>query len=46
MLIMLFLIACLGCDEDAELTVFKNIHLVPMTEEKIISSQTVVVKGR
>jgi imidazolonepropionase-like amidohydrolase len=45
MLIMLFLIACLGCGEDVELTAFKNIHLIPMTEEKIIGNQTVVIKG-
>ena len=44
-LIMLSLIACLGCCQDERMTAFKNVHLIPMTEEKIIANQTVVVKG-
>ena len=27
------------------MTVFRNVHLVPMTEEKIVENQTVLVKG-
>lgn len=34
-LIMLSLIACLRCGQDESMTAFKNVHLVPMTEEKI-----------
>jgi hypothetical protein len=44
-LIILSLFACLGCGEDERITVFKDVYLVPMTEEKIIGNQTVVVKG-
>ena len=44
-LIMLSLITCLGYGEDSYTTAFKNVHLVPMTENKIVANQTVVVKG-
>ena len=35
----------LACGEDERITAFKNVHLVPMTEEKIVENQTVLVKG-
>jgi len=38
-------LALMGCGEDESMTAFKHVHLVPMTEEKIIGNQTVVVKG-
>ena len=44
-LIMLYFITCLGCGEDRRTTAFKNVHLVPMTENKIVANQTVVVIG-
>jgi len=44
-LIFLSMVACLGCAEDEPMTAFRNVQLVPMTAEKIIENQTVVVKG-
>jgi hypothetical protein len=35
----------MACGEDEEVTAFKNVNLVPMTEEKIVKAQTVLVKG-
>jgi imidazolonepropionase-like amidohydrolase len=35
----------MACGEDERMTAFKNVHLVPMTEEKIVENQTVLVKG-
>jgi len=35
----------MGCGEPEKITAFKNTHLVPMTNEKIIENQTVLVKG-
>jgi hypothetical protein len=35
----------MACGEDERMTAFKNVHLVPMTEEKIVDNQTVLVKG-
>jgi len=32
------------CSGAADITVFKNVHLVPMTDEKIIKNQTVIVE--
>ena len=35
----------MACGEGERMTAFKNVHLVPMTGEKIVESQTVLVKG-
>jgi hypothetical protein len=35
----------MGCGDDERITAFKNVNLVPMTEEKIIENQSVLVKG-
>ena len=35
----------MGCGEPEKITAFKNTNLVPMTDEKIIENQTVLVKG-
>ena len=43
-LILSFLVIT-SCGEDEQITAFKNVHLVPMTEEKIVKDQTVLVKG-
>ena len=34
-----------SCGEDERITAFKNVHLVPMTVERIVENQTVLVKG-
>ncbi|UCE50896.1 MAG: amidohydrolase family protein [Desulfobacterales bacterium] len=43
--IILSLFLFLGCGKDERITAFKSVNLVPMTEEKIIENQTVLVKG-
>jgi imidazolonepropionase-like amidohydrolase len=43
-IIMIFLLF-MGCGNNERITAFKNVHLVPMTGEKIVESQTVLVKG-
>ncbi|MBW2412617.1 MAG: amidohydrolase family protein [Deltaproteobacteria bacterium] len=43
-LIMSFLVIT-ACGNDEKITAFKNVNLVPMTEEKIVENQTVLVKG-
>jgi len=43
--IILLIFACMGCGEPEKITAFKNTNLVPMTGEKIIENQTVLVKG-
>ena len=35
----------MGCGDNEKITTFNNINLVPMTGEKIVESQTVLVKG-
>lgn len=42
---ILSLPALAGCSGAADITAFKNVHLVPMTDEKIIKNQTVIVEG-
>ena len=42
--ILIFLII-LGCGDNEKITAFKKVSLVPMTEEKIVENQTVLVKG-
>ena len=44
-LIILILLLIMACGEDERITAFKNVRLVPMTEEKIVENQTVLVKG-
>jgi imidazolonepropionase-like amidohydrolase len=43
--IILSFLIFLGCGDDERITVFKNVKLVPMTEEKIVENQSVLVKG-
>lgn len=44
--LMLLLSLCfVGCSKD-EITAFQNVTLVPMTDEKIVENQTVLVKGK
>ena len=43
--LILSIVIAMACGEDEEITVFKNVNLVPMTEEKIVEDQTVLVKG-
>ena len=35
----------LSCSQDP-ITAFQNVHIVPMTDEKIVKNQTVLVKGK
>jgi hypothetical protein len=35
----------MGCGDNERITAFKKVNLVPMTEEKIVENQTVLVKG-
>ena len=42
--IILIFLLILGCGDNEQITAFKNVNLVPMTEEKIIENQTVLVK--
>ncbi len=43
--LILSLLVITACGEDEKITAFKNVHLVPMTEEKIIENQAVLIKG-
>jgi len=43
--IILSILVFMGCGEPEKITAFKNTNLVPMTGEKIIENQTVLVKG-
>ena len=43
--IILSILLFMGCGEPEKITAFKNTNLVPMTDEKIIENQTVLVKG-
>lgn len=44
-IIILSFLIFLGCGESEKITAFKDVNLVPMTAEKIIANQTVLVKG-
>ncbi len=35
----------MGCGDNERIIAFKNVNLVPMTNENIIENQTVLVKG-
>jgi hypothetical protein len=41
---ILSLIIITACGEDERITAFKNVHLVPMTSDKIVEDQTVLVR--
>ena len=43
--VILSILVFMGCGEPEKITAFKNTNLVPMTGEKIIENQTVLVKG-
>ena len=43
--IILIFLPILGCGDNERITAFKNVHLVPMKEEKVVENQTVLVKG-
>jgi len=43
--IILALWPTISYSNSADMTVFKNVNLVPMTEEKILENQTVLIKG-
>ncbi len=43
--VILSIILFAGCREAERITVFKNVNLLPMTAEKIVDHQTVLVKG-
>ncbi len=43
--IILCSLFAMGCGESEKIAVFKNVHLVPMTEDKILENQTVLIKG-
>ena len=43
--IILIILIATGCSNSEELVAFKNVHLVPMTEEKLVPDQTVLIKG-
>ena len=44
-LAILAIITAMGCSDSGPMVAFKNINLVPMTAEKIIPDQTVLVRG-
>lgn len=43
--IILALWPTISYSNSADMTVFKNVNLVPMKEEKILENQTVLIKG-
>jgi len=43
--LMLLLAFFLSCSKD-QITAFQNVNLVPMTDDKIVKNQTVLVKGK
>jgi hypothetical protein len=44
-LILFIFLFIMGCGDSERITAFTKVHLVPMTGEKIVESQTVQVKG-
>ena len=44
-LMIVFALFFLSCSEDP-ITAFQNVNLVPMTDEKIVKNQTILVKGK
>jgi hypothetical protein len=43
--IILIFLLFMGCGDNERITALKKVNLVPMTEEKIVENQTVLVKG-
>jgi len=43
--VILIILIATGCSNSEEWVAFKSINLIPMTEEKIVADQTVLVKG-
>ena len=43
--VILIILIAAGCSNSAEWVAFHNINMVPMTGEKIVANQTVLVKG-
>ncbi len=43
--IILIFLLIMGCGDNERIIAFKNVNLVPMTNENIIENQTVLVKG-
>jgi hypothetical protein len=43
--LILSFLTVIACGEDERITAFQNVNLVPMTGEKIVENQTVLVKG-
>ena len=44
-LMLLLALFFLSCSKD-QITAFQNVNLVPMTDDKIVKNQTVLVKGK
>ena len=44
-LIIFIFLLIMACGDDERITAFTKVSLVPMTEEKIVENQTVLVKG-
>jgi len=44
-LMLLLALFFLSCSKD-QITAFQNVYLVPMTDDKIVKNQTVLVKGK
>ena len=44
-IIILSILAAVGCSDSEDMIAFKNVNLVPMTAEKILTNQSVLVKG-
>ena len=44
-MLLLLTSSFVSCSKD-EITAFRNVNLVPMTDEKIVKNQTVLVKGK
>ena len=44
-IMIVFVLFFMSCSKD-QITAFQNVNLVPMTDEKIVKNQTVLVKGK
>ena len=42
--VILSILMFIACSEDEHITAFKNVHLVPMTADRIVEDQTVLVR--
>ena len=43
--VLLFILIAAGCSNSDEMVAFKNVNLIPMTAEKIIPNQAILIKG-